>query len=220
LFSQLPEDIDGRWRRVDAFLRGWPRVGGPAPLGSAAALAAAETQLAVRLPAAMREHYLRYPSQWWSGQDRWVGTRGLGIEGGLLVFRHENQGCCAWGIRIEDLDRDDPAVYCRMDGEVERNSESFTAFVIVALLLETMWRAPATGHMSAEPGRDVLAALRPELQRCDLPDRYWVLHITFSEGGDYYVVESHGDDFIYLVARTRATFDRIRRAIPVDVLMP
>jgi hypothetical protein len=75
-------------------------------------LDAAETRLGVRLPAALREAYRLFGRRedLTANQDRLVPPDKLTVDHGMLVFREENQWVALWGVRLEDLDQDDPPV--------------------------------------------------------------------------------------------------------------
>lgn len=88
------------------------------PLGAAdgwpeAALAEAEARLGRGLPAALRAYYATMGRSPAVAYNELVPPGELEPADGYLVFMHENQGVVSWGIRIEDLDADDPEVFQR-----------------------------------------------------------------------------------------------------------
>ncbi|MGW2180090.1 SMI1/KNR4 family protein [Streptomyces sp. NPDC001732] len=113
-------DRQAAWRFIHAFARDWsqrPLTGtdGHAP----ADLDAAQARLGLPLPAALREAYqlLGRRPDLTDNQDRLLAPQDLYLDEGrgVLVFRVENQSCAYWGIRVTDLDQDDPPVVVRAD---------------------------------------------------------------------------------------------------------
>ncbi|MER5371038.1 SMI1/KNR4 family protein [Streptomyces sp. NPDC002722] len=113
-------DRQAAWRFVRAFARDWSRR----PLTEAdgytpADLDAAQARLGLPLPAALRDAYqlLGRRSDLTDNQDSLLAPKDLYLdaERGVLVFRVENQSCVYWGIRVTDLDQDDPPVVVRAD---------------------------------------------------------------------------------------------------------
>ncbi|WP_308294009.1 SMI1/KNR4 family protein [Streptomyces sp. UNOC14_S4] len=114
------EDRSGAWAFIQGFAAHWTG----ADLGSddgwtEAELAAAEKRLGVRLPAALREAYLLFGRRQdlTSNHDVLLGPAELYVDDvkEALVFRHENQGAASWGILLDSLQDDDPAVFIRPD---------------------------------------------------------------------------------------------------------
>ncbi|WP_371099419.1 SMI1/KNR4 family protein [Streptomyces sanglieri] len=113
-------DRQAAWRFVRAFARDWSRH----PLAEAdgyapADLDAAQARLGLPLPAALREAYqlLGCRPDLTDNQDSLLAPKDLYLDAdrGVLVFRVENQSCAYWGIRVTDLDQDDPPVVVRAD---------------------------------------------------------------------------------------------------------
>ncbi|MQY40925.1 hypothetical protein SRB17_89580 [Streptomyces sp. RB17] len=78
-------------------------------------LAAAEADLGFELPTALSEGYALFGCRddLTRRQDPLVKLAGLYIDdalGGVLVFRRENQDCASWGIRLAQIEEDDPPV--------------------------------------------------------------------------------------------------------------
>lgn len=77
----------------------------------------AEETLGRRLPVALREGYSLLGAtrhDLTGNQDPLLSPSELFVHdefGGVLVFRSENQGCAFWGVRLRDLDQDDPPVF-------------------------------------------------------------------------------------------------------------
>ncbi|MCX4785017.1 SMI1/KNR4 family protein [Streptomyces sp. NBC_01221] len=77
----------------------------------------AQARLGLPLPAALREAYqlLGRRTDLTDNQDTLLAPQDLSLDEdrGVLVFRVENQSCAYWGIRVTDLDQDDPPVVAR-----------------------------------------------------------------------------------------------------------
>ncbi|MFD7865155.1 SMI1/KNR4 family protein [Streptomyces sp. NPDC057682] len=114
------ESSSGAWTFVQDFAAQWAG----APLGAAdgwaeADLASAEARLGVPLPTVLREAYALFGRRrdLTSNHDVLLGPADLYVDEArqALVFRHENQGAASWGILLEHLQDDDPAVFIRLD---------------------------------------------------------------------------------------------------------
>ncbi|MFF9566598.1 hypothetical protein [Streptomyces sp. NPDC014685] len=113
-------DRQAAWRFIRAFARDWSQR----PLAEAdgctpAELDAARARLDLPLPTALREAYqlLGNRKDLTDNQDSLLAPQDLHLDEdrGVLVFRVENQACAYWGIRVTDLDQDDPPVVVRAD---------------------------------------------------------------------------------------------------------
>lgn len=112
----LQGGIPGReraWAFVREVAAAWakPLTGSDGP--SAEELQQAEAALGCSLPLALREVYelLGARPDLTGNQDPLLPASELFVHdefGGVLVFRSENQGCAFWGVRLSDLDQDDP----------------------------------------------------------------------------------------------------------------
>ncbi|MFD8827156.1 SMI1/KNR4 family protein [Streptomyces sp. NPDC059605] len=108
---------------VREFIRGfaahWAKPLGDEDGLPEADLVAAEERLGLRLPPALREAYLLFGrrTDLTRNHDTLLGPSELYVDNGqeALVFRHENQGAVSWGILLEALGEEDPAVFVRTD---------------------------------------------------------------------------------------------------------
>src|SRR5258708_1093397 len=113
-----PGDRAAAWRVADVIAADWsdpPLADGDGYTG--AELDAAAAALGHRLPAALREALKLFGRRddLTRNQDPITTPKDLETYEGALVFREENQGVCAWGVLLEDLDQDDPPTYLRPD---------------------------------------------------------------------------------------------------------
>ncbi|AKL70903.1 MULTISPECIES: SMI1/KNR4 family protein [Streptomyces] len=147
LAASLAGGVEGRsgaWSFIQAFAAHWARALESGDGWAEADLVAAEERLGVRLPAALREAYLLFGRRrdLTSNHDVLLGPAELYVDDAkeALVFRHENQGAASWGILLDSLQDDDPAVFIRPDladesaeqweGWLERLSLCFVEIVL------------------------------------------------------------------------------------------
>jgi hypothetical protein len=113
--NDLPDDAVRalpRWQRSLGFARKWRGR----PLGARDGLPMArirerEDQLGFRLPAALRQWYSLVGGALREVQDTPVKLDDLSLEGGLVAFFVENQGCFHWAVLEDHLGEDDPPVH-------------------------------------------------------------------------------------------------------------
>ncbi|GAA2970640.1 SMI1/KNR4 family protein [Streptomyces enissocaesilis] len=122
LAASLARGMEGRsgaWTFIQDFAAHW--VGAPTNGDgwAEAEVVAAEERLGIQLPAALREAYLLFGRRrdLTSNHDVLLGPAELHVDeaGEALVFRHENQGAASWGVLLDSLQEDDPAVFIRLD---------------------------------------------------------------------------------------------------------
>ncbi|WP_372350898.1 SMI1/KNR4 family protein [Streptomyces sp. KL116D] len=230
LAASLARGIEGRsgaWTFIQGFADHW--VG--AALGSndgwtLADLDAAEERLGVRLPTALREAYLLFGRRQdlTSNHDALLGPAELYVDDAkeALVFRHENQGAASWGILLDSLQDDDPAVFIRLD-LADRSAERWEDWLerlslcFVEIILSESLQADEELCDFLDPDGDSLELLETNSVRLLFPaypigeETRWFL------GQD---VLLRDDDGAAVLARGRTAdnLDRIRALIPGDWL--
>ncbi|SEL81463.1 hypothetical protein [Streptacidiphilus jiangxiensis] len=190
-------------------------------------LAAAEADLGFELPAALREGYalLGRRDDLTRQQDPLVPPAGLYVDnalGGVLAFRHENQGCATWAIPLAEIEQDDPPV-------VVESSEGWIPFLdrmslawVELVLGESLFGADRLSLYDAcELPDTLLPNLRTGYARVDLPD-----HPMWASKDDSPVrwyaapgrlVRRDGvqdQSWIHAHGRTLADLDSIREELP------
>ncbi|MFE5214867.1 MULTISPECIES: hypothetical protein [unclassified Streptomyces] len=110
----------GAWTFIRDFAAHWDGTAlGGSDGCTQAELDTAEVRLGLRLPAALREAYLLVGRRrdLTSNHDALLDPANLYVDDAkeALVFRHENQGAASWGIPLDSLQNDDPAVLVRLD---------------------------------------------------------------------------------------------------------
>jgi uncharacterized protein (TIGR02996 family) len=205
LFTRLPRRRVERWRLVEEFIDAWHSPLTERHGYSEEELTAAEARLGFRLPAALREWYSLAGKRKdvWSQQDRLVRPLELDLEPNddALIIRYENQACERWGIRRQDLGRDDPPIF--QFEEPARNSPTTTAFAAFVLLYEAKFARGVLWTGTAFSKEEVQTEVRERLSRCKLPETYYsrrMSPVTFYEGIDL-VLETHYGEWVYVAAR-------------------
>ncbi len=93
----------------------------------------AENQLKYRLPDSLREYYLLAGQEYSlnNANDRLLKLSELTIKNQVLIFYVESQSVNFWGIRVNEIALDNPAVYAANSDDLsnwELNCESLTQF--------------------------------------------------------------------------------------------
>jgi hypothetical protein len=112
--ARAVEERAAAWRFIEGFAAAWAEPIEPQDGWSRADLAAAEDQLGVRLPEAVKEALSLFGKRpdLTSNQDRLLTPTELRVDRDVLVFRDENQWVAAWGTTFAG---DDPEVLIKLD---------------------------------------------------------------------------------------------------------
>ncbi|WP_327380538.1 MULTISPECIES: SMI1/KNR4 family protein [unclassified Streptomyces] len=147
LAESLARGVEGRggaWSFIKGFAAHWASALESGDGWTEGDLVAAEERLGVKLPVTMREAYLLFGRRrdLTCNHDVLLSPAELYVDDAkeALVFRHENQGASSWGILLDRLQDDDPAVFIRADladktaerweGWLERLSLCFVEIVL------------------------------------------------------------------------------------------
>ncbi|MEU8941652.1 SMI1/KNR4 family protein [Streptomyces goshikiensis] len=232
LAASLAGGVEGRsgaWSFIQGFAAHWAHALESRDGWAEADLVAAEERLGVRLPAALREAYLLFGRRrdLTSNHDVLLGPSELYVDDAkeALVFRHENQGAASWGILLDSLQDDDPAVFIRPDladksaerweGWLERLSLCFVEIVLSESL-------QADGELCdfLDADDDSIGLLEENAVRLPFPaypigeDEHairWFL-------GQDVLLRNDGGLAVLARGRTAADLDRVRDLIPGDWL--
>lgn len=231
LAASLARGVEGRsgaWSFIQGFAAHWASALEDGDGWAEADLVAAEEQLGVRLPAALREAYLLFGRRrdLTSNHDELLGPAELYVDDAreALVFRRENQGAASWGIPLDSLQDDDPAVFVRPD-LADKSAERWEDWLerlslcFVEIVLSGSLQAGEDLCDFLDPDEDSIELLEANAVRLPFPaypagqahGPRWFL------GQDVLVRD---DDGAALLARGRTAedLDRVREVIPGDWL--
>ncbi|WP_409474683.1 SMI1/KNR4 family protein [Streptomyces sp. HC307] len=222
------EDRSGAWTFIQGFAAHWAG----AALGrndgwTEADLDAAEERLDLRLPTALREAYLLFGRQQdlTSNHDVLLGPAELYVDDAkkALVFRHENQGAASWGILLDSLQENDPAVFIRLD-LADKSAERWEDWLerlslcFVEIILSESLQADEELCDFLDPDDDSVQLLEANFARLPFP-----AYPTGQEHGSRWFLGQDvllRDDGGAILARGRTAedLDRVRDLIPGDWL--
>jgi len=195
---------------------------------SQADLVAAEERLGIQLPTALREAYLLFGRRrdLTSNHDVLLGPAELYVDDAkeALVFRHENQGAACWGVLLDSLPDDDPAVFIRSD-LADKTAERWERWLgrlslcFVEIVLSEFLQADGEPRDFLDPGDDSIELLEENSVRLPFP----AYPIGEDEHGIRWFLGQDvllRDDGMAVLARGRTPedLDRVRGLIPGDWL--
>ncbi|WP_436791900.1 SMI1/KNR4 family protein [Yinghuangia sp. YIM S10712] len=231
LARSLAAVVEGRstpWGFIRGFCAGWVRALESGDGWSEADLVAAESRLGFQLPLALREAYLLFGRRGdlTGNHDVLLGPAELHVDGAkeALVFRHENQGAASWGVLLESLGDDDPAVVIRpnladksaecWEGWLESLSLCFVEIVMSESLLAEHefcdFLDPDDGSIELLENNAVRLPF-PSYPTGAEPGTRWFL------SGDA-LLRDDGGTAVLARGRTAEDLDRVRSLIPGDWL--
>ncbi|MEU1088243.1 SMI1/KNR4 family protein [Streptomyces sp. NPDC005892] len=186
-----------------------------------------EAELGFELPAALREGYAlfgRRPDMT-RQQDPLLPATALHVDdamGGLLVFRHENQGCALWAIPLAEIGQDDPPVLVESrDAWIPFLDRMSLAWVELALSESLFGADDHRLYDACELPDASLLRLHERYARVELPD-----HPMWASGDDspvrWYAAPGrlvrrdgpYDHSWIHVRGRTAADLDTVRRDLP------
>ncbi|MEU6213162.1 SMI1/KNR4 family protein [Streptomyces sp. NPDC047023] len=223
------EDRSGAWSFIEGFAAHWaePLRGGDG--WPEEELVRAEQRLGIRLPAALREAYRLFGRRrdLTGNHDVLLAPAALYVDdsGEALVFRHENQGAASWGILLDGLTDDDPAVFVRPDLAV-KSAERWEAWLeklslcFVEIVLSESVLADRTCCDFLYSEDDSIELLERHCARLHFPAYpigEEVNGIRWFLGPDVLLRDDHG---LAILARGRTVedLDRLRELIPGEWL--
>ncbi|CAM5486939.1 hypothetical protein GCM10010329_68360 [Streptomyces spiroverticillatus] len=226
------ESSSGAWAFIRDFDAHWLGAAPGSGDGWAQAdLDAAEERLGVRLPAVLREAYLLFGRRQdlTSNHDVLLSPAELYVDDAeqALVFRHENQGAASWGILLDSLLEDDPAVFIRPDLAdksaerwepwLERLSLCFVEIVLSESLHAEHEDEELCDFLDAPDDDDLALLPATNFVRLPFPSYPVGEETRWFLGHDVLVRD---DDGTVLLARGRTpeALDRVRDLIPGDWL--
>ncbi|MFI5828563.1 SMI1/KNR4 family protein [Streptomyces sp. NPDC051578] len=232
LAASLARGVEGRsgaWGFIQGFAAHWAEALESGDGWTEADLDAAEERLGVRLPVALREAYLLFGRRrdLTSNHDVLLGPAELYVDDAkeALVFRDENQGAASWGILLDNLQDDDPAVFIRPD-LADKSAERWEEWLerlslcFVEIVLSESLRSGEELCDFLDPDDDSIGLLEENAVRLPFP-AYPISEeehtVRWFLGQD---VLLRDDDGMAILARGRTAedLDRVRDLIPGDWL--
>jgi hypothetical protein len=186
------------------------------------AVAAAEARLGFRLPRVLREMYLLagHRDDVHRPKNHLIHPEDLSVEQGALVVYEENHNLVLWGVRVDDLGRDDPPVV-RAYNDValtwEDDHETLSGFFLTMLY----WQAVNGGLPFSGVVADVDRSEIPEVHRhwpkVDLLGSLWHHLMVFHRGGQVVCISGHDPALVlHAAGKTRDDLDAITRRLKLD----
>lgn len=163
------------WTFIRAFAGSWGDPLAEDDGTPRAELAQAEKALGCDLPTALKEFHMLAGGRTdlVANQDPLLPPAEMFVHdecGGVLVFRSENQGCALWGVRLADLDRDDPPVVVQARHGWIPFMDRVSIACVELVLSEALFGAGGRLYNACELPRDLLGAATERFRRVQLPD--------------------------------------------------
>ncbi|MCJ0872677.1 SMI1/KNR4 family protein [Streptomyces sp. AP-93] len=219
-------DRDGAWAFIRGFAAAWAEPLTENDGTPAAQLARAEASLGCFLPTALREAYglLGARRDLVANQDPLLPPVEMFVHdecGGFLVFRGENQGCAFWGVRLRDLDQDDPPVFVQARHGWVPFLDRVSLACVELVLSEALFGGGGRLYNACELPADLLGAVPERFQRVELPDYpLWTRPEDspvrwFSTPGKLLRQDGLGvHSWLHVRGRTRAHLESICESLP------
>ncbi|MFF5932082.1 SMI1/KNR4 family protein [Streptomyces sp. NPDC012508] len=221
------ENRSGAWAFIQDFAAHWAGAALAGRDGWAEGdLGAAEERLGLRLPAALREAYLLFGRRQdlTSNHDVLLAPAELFVDVAeeALVFRHENQGAASWGILLDSLQDDDPAVFIRLD-LADKSAERWEEWLerlslcFVEIVLSESLQADEELCDFLDPDDDSVKLLETHFDRLAFPAYPVGEETRWFTGRDALLRDDDGTA-VLARGRTVEAMDRVRDLIPGDWL--
>ena len=179
----------------------------------------AESRLGVKLPAALKELYRFAGHRLSKLNDPLIEPQELEAIQNIIPFWAENQYVVTWGIKIDDLSLDDPAVYIDLNGcdsygsdfmtpnRLVRQNDTFSEFVFQMAVWNYMKRGDA---LNTAEGEENVAELLQAYEPLGLPT--WVQERVLHGRDVTDAVKFYGNE----AGLACVTLDRYARCVSKD----
>lgn len=230
LAASLAAGVEGRrgaWSFIQGFAAHWAGALEGSDGWAEADLVAAEERLGVPLPAALREAYLLFGRRrdLTNNHDVLLGPAELYVDDAeeALVFRHENQGAASWGILLDSLQDEDPAVFMRPDLP-DKSAERWEKWLerlslcFVEIVLSESLHADEELCDFLDPDDNSIERLEENAVRLPFP-AYPIgeeEHASRWFRGQDVLLRDDGGGAVLARGRTAEDLDRVRDLIPGD----
>lgn len=210
----LPASRQERWALLGEFLDRWFLAERRSDAVDHAELVLAEQRLGLSLPAALREWYERYGAlhDVWSLQDTLWVPGDLRVERGVLTFCIEAQGVVRWGIRLDELAKEDPPVVISDPSGGSAwlvESPTTSAFAVQFAVVNAKWSTAVRYRANGPSTAEVLDAIERSYARMPFPDLHWPSWPTRLFGTDDVIVETNADPWIWVTARSQSALAEV-----------
>ena len=171
-----------------------------------------------RLPAAVEELYalVGHRRDLTSNQDTLLSGHQAELDPSrtVLVLRREAQGCAAWGIRVGDLDRDDPPVVMHA-GDPDAwvpYAKRWSVACLEMVLFEAVLGPGLSWDLELDDGTVAMVERRyrrlpvPELPHWSLPEVRWF-------AGRDVLLRVEADTWLWALARQPEALDALRKEL-------
>src|SRR6185436_11498175 len=127
------------------------------------------------------------------------------MESHRLVIYVEIQGVVRWTVHLDELADDDPPVFvtdpCDSESWIEESS-AVSIFALSQMLLGVKFSGSTRCSANGQANDSSLPAIAQNYERLGLPDLNWPPGPTRIYGGRDLVIETDGDTWIWVSARS------------------
>jgi hypothetical protein len=178
------------------------------------------------LPAALAAFYrlLGRRRDLTSCQDRLLAPNSLVVQGGVLVYRIEAQGCASWGVRVADLGLADPPVVIWAGSLWRPFLGSFSLAAVEIVLGEAVFADVEGRHDNRQLDDVDIIRLEEQYQRLPFPDypAWWQPEVPQAVrwfGGPGILLREDSRTWLWALAQNAASLARVRHALPGEWLI-
>jgi hypothetical protein len=184
----------------------------------------AADRLGCALPVTLREAYRLFGQRpdLTRSQNRLLKPYQLRIDpsGSVLVFRDECQGCTSWGVRLAELDLDDPPVVMELGDTWMPYSVRLSLALAEMVLFESMFSEPDERAVDNRDLDDVaLGQLEAGFTRLGLPDLPMAgpggPRVRWFQAPDV-LLRDDGETWLWVHGRGSAAVEAVRERLPGD----
>ncbi|MFF3564717.1 SMI1/KNR4 family protein [Streptomyces sp. NPDC002574] len=219
-------DRERAWAFVRSFAAAWGERLSKDDGTPTEELTRAEAALGLHLPTALREFHTLAGARrdLVANQDPLLPAHAMFVHeepDGVLVFRAENQDCAFWGVRLTDLDQDDPPVLVETRQGWVPFLDRLSLACVELVLGEALLGGGGRLYNACELPADLLDTVPEHFRRAPLPDYpLWTGPEDspvrwFSAPGKLLRQDGSGaHSWLHVRGRTRADLDEICETIP------
>lgn len=202
LHGDIPPQREERWARLDALLTRWFPTPPDRSGLAGEAIDAAEGKLGAALPLALREWYQRYGGRRdvWSLQDTLLLPHELMVKQGVLIFVREAQCVVEWGVRLEDLDAEDPPVVVSDCSDRESwcvECPDVSTFALAFALMNVKFSDLPRWRANGQATDEAVLAIERRYGRVRVPDLSWPALPTRFYGENELLIEVGAETWIW-----------------------